>query len=121
MYEIQQWVEYMTFDGESPMAAGTQGGMAVMNGSWKYILALAMRVGLRRIGSEYYADEYRRYALMSRNYGDNRKSTRIACSANNLAFHWTETLMKQAARYMDSLIVALLYDPNRLMGQRFLY
>jgi alpha-N-arabinofuranosidase len=51
---------------------------------------------------EYYADEYRRYATYVRNFGDN-KIHKIACGASEGDYHWTETLMKQAAKYMDSL------------------
>jgi len=48
-------------------------------------------------------------ATYVRNYGDN-KIHKIALRAlTNLTLHWTETLMKQAARSMGFHIVALHY------------
>src|SRR5690606_10533178 len=52
--------------------------------------------------AEYYADEYRRYSTYVRNYGDNRLY-RIAGGANVDDYHWTEVLMREAARLMDGI------------------
>jgi alpha-N-arabinofuranosidase len=103
VHEMQQWVEYMTFDGESPMA-----NLRRANGREKPWKLTYFGVGNENWGCggnmrpEYYADEYRRYATYVRNFGDNIIH-KIACGASEGDYHWTETLMKQAARYMDSL------------------
>ncbi|QGQ96054.1 alpha-N-arabinofuranosidase [Paenibacillus psychroresistens] len=103
VHEMQQWVEYMTFDGESPMA-----NLRRANGQDKPWKLTYFGVGNENWGCggnmrpEYYADEYRRYATYVRNFGDN-KIHKIACGASDSDYHWTETLMKQAAKYMDSL------------------
>lgn len=103
VHEMQQWVEYMTFDGESPMA-----NLRRANGRDKPWKLTYFGVGNENWGCggnmrpEYYADDYRRYATYVRNFGDN-KIHKIACGANEGDHHWTETLMKQAAKYMDSL------------------
>lgn len=51
---------------------------------------------------DYYANEYRRYAVYCRNYGDN-KLFKVACGPNNDDYRWTETLMRMAGRDMDAL------------------
>lgn len=103
VYEMQQWVEYMTFDGESPMASLRQANGREEPWKVKYF-----GVGNENWGCggnmrpEYYADEYRRYATYVRNYGGN-KIYKIACGANAEDYHWTEVLMREAGRFMDGL------------------
>lgn len=101
--EMQEWVEYMTFDGESPMADWRrQNGRAE---PWKLTY---FGVGNENWGCggnmrpEYYADLYRHYQTYVRNYGGN-KIYRIACGANSGDYRWTEVLMREAARFMDGL------------------
>lgn len=101
--EMAQWVEYMTFDGESPMADWRRA-----NGRdepWKLPF---FGVGNENWGCgghmrpEYYADEYRRYATYVRNFGGN-KVYKIACGANVSDYRWTEVLMREAGRLMNGL------------------
>ncbi|WP_284638214.1 alpha-N-arabinofuranosidase [Paenibacillus silviterrae] len=101
--EMQEWVEYMTFDGESPMA-----DLRRANGREKPWKVAFFGVGNENWGCgghmrpEYYADLYRRYQTYVRNYGDN-KIYKIACGANSFDYHWTEVLMQQAASHMHGL------------------
>ncbi len=101
--EMSEWVEYMTFDGVSPMAQ-----LRTENGREKPWQLKYFCVGNENWGCggnmrpEYYADEYRRYQTYVRNYGDN-KIYRIACGPNGDDYNWTEVLMKNAAPYMDGL------------------
>lgn len=101
--EMQQWVEYMTFDGESPM-----GNLRRKNGRDEPWSLEFFGVGNENWGCggnmrpEYYADLYRHYSTYVRNYGGNRVY-KIACGANTDDFHWTEVLMREAARLMDGL------------------
>ncbi|WP_020617497.1 alpha-N-arabinofuranosidase [Paenibacillus daejeonensis] len=103
VHEMQQWVEYMTFDGESPMANERRANGKEEPWKLKYF-----GVGNENWGCggnmrpEYYADEYRRYATYVRNYGDN-KLTKIACGPNSHDYEWTEVLMRNAGKYMDAL------------------
>lgn len=101
--EMSEWVEYMTFDGESPMAAWRQ-----ENGREKPWKLKYFGVGNENWGCggnmrpEYYADLYRRYQTYVRNYGDNR-IYRIAGGANVDDYRWTEVLMREAGHLMDGL------------------
>jgi alpha-N-arabinofuranosidase len=101
--EMQEWVEYITFDGESPMA-----NLRRANGQDKPWKLKYFGVGNENWGCggnmrpEYYADEYRRYQTYLRNFGENR-IYKIACGPNRDDYHWTEVLMREAGRYMDGL------------------
>ena len=94
--EMQQWVEYMTFDGVSPMA-----DLRSKNGREKPWKLKYFGVGNENWGCggnmtpEYYADQYRRYATYVRNFGDNH-IFKIACGPNGDDFKWTEVLMREA-------------------------
>lgn len=101
--EMQQWVEYMTFDGVSPMA-----DLRRKNGRdqpWKVSF---FGVGNENWGCggnmtpEFYADQYRRYATYLRNFGENRLF-KVACGPNGGDYRWTEVLMKQAGGQMAGL------------------
>ncbi|WP_340022259.1 alpha-N-arabinofuranosidase [Paenibacillus sp. FSL K6-1096] len=101
--EMSEWVEYLTFNGISPMAELRQKNGQEDAWSVKYF-----GVGNENWGCggnmrpEYYADLYRQYQTYVRNYGDN-KIHRIACGANADDYNWTEVLMREATRFMDSI------------------
>ena len=93
--EMSKWVEYITFDGESPMA-----NLRKENGRAKPWKVKFWGVGNENWGCggnmlpEYYADLYRNYATYCRNYGDNRLN-KIAGGANSSDYNWTEVMMKK--------------------------
>ena len=101
--EMAKWVEYMTSDGESPMA-----NLRRENGRDKPWKVKYFGVGNESWGCggemrpEYYADLYRRYQTYARNYGDNRLY-KVASGASDYDYNWTEVLMKNAARHMHGL------------------
>ncbi|GIO30454.1 MULTISPECIES: alpha-N-arabinofuranosidase [Paenibacillus] len=101
--EMSEWVEYLTFGGESPMSA-----LRAENGRNEPWSVTYFGVGNENWGCggnmrpEYYADLYRRYQTYVRNYGDNRIH-RIACGPNAGDYNWMDVVMRQAARYMDSI------------------
>jgi alpha-L-arabinofuranosidase len=101
--EMRQWVEYLTFDGKSPMA-----DLRRANGKEEPWKLKYFGVGNENWGcggnmrAEYYADEYRRYATYVRNFGEN-KIYKIAGGASVDNYHWTEVLMREAANKMDGL------------------
>lgn len=100
--EMSKWVEYMTFDGESPMA-----NLRKKNGREKPWKVELFGVGNENWGCggnmtpEGYAENYRRYATFVRNYGQNRVY-KIAGGANVDDYRWTEVLMKNIPNHMMS-------------------
>ncbi|MEK5260533.1 alpha-N-arabinofuranosidase [Paenibacillus sp. FSL L8-0663] len=116
--EMSEWVEYMTFDGESPMAAWRQ-----ENGREKPWKLKYFGVGNENWGCggnmrpEYYADLYRRYQTYVRNYGENR-IYRIAGGANVDDYRWTEVLMREAGHLMDGLSLHNYTIPGNWEGKR---
>ena len=101
--EMSEWVEYITFGGESPMANWRRKNGR--NEPWKLTY---FGVGNESWGCgghmrpEYYADLYRRYQTYVRNYGGNR-IYKIASGANVADYNWTEVLMKNAHWLMDGI------------------
>ncbi|WP_434578619.1 alpha-N-arabinofuranosidase [Thermoanaerobacterium thermosaccharolyticum] len=101
--EMREWIEYMTFDGESPMA-----NLRASNGRKEPWKLKYFGVGNESWGCggnmrpEYYADLYRRYSTYVRNFGEN-KIFKIACGPNTDDYNWTEVLMREAGKYMDGL------------------
>jgi alpha-L-arabinofuranosidase len=94
--EMSQWVEYITFDGKSPMADLRRANGRAEPWPMKYFGVGNENWGCGgRMTPEYYADLYRRYALYARDYGDNQLY-RIACGASGDDYHWTEVLMAKA-------------------------
>ena len=106
--EMSEWVEYMTFDGVSPMA-----DMRASNGSEKPWKVDYVGVGNENWGCggnmrpEYYGDLYRRYQTYVRNYDNANPISKIACGANADDYHWTEKVLEicfdHGTGYMDGL------------------
>lgn len=101
--EMAKWVEYMTSDGESPMA-----NLRRQNGRDKPWKVKYFGVGNESWGCggemrpEFYADQYRRYATYCRNYNGN-KLFKIASGASDYDYNWTEVLMKNIGSRMHGL------------------
>jgi alpha-N-arabinofuranosidase len=101
--EMQEWVDYITFAGESPMADWRK-----ENGREKPWHLKYFGVGNENWGCggnmrpEYYADQYRNYQTYVRDHGDN-EIFKIACGANIDDYNWTKVLMENAASQMDGL------------------
>ncbi len=101
--EMQEWVEYMTFDGESPMA-----DLRRENGREEPWKVKYWGVGNESWGCggnmkpEYYADLYLRFQTYLRNFSGNRLF-KIACGSYGMRLHWTETLMEKAKDRMHGL------------------
>ncbi len=102
--EISKWVEYVNFDGKSPMTDLRQenGRDAPWNVTYWGIGNENWGCG-GNMRAEYYADLYRRYATFARSYGEHR-IRKIAGGANVDDYNWTEVLMKNIpARMMWGL------------------
>ena len=101
--EMLQWVEYITFDGKSPMA-----DLRRKNGKEEPWKLKYFGVGNENWGCggnmrpEYYADLYRRYASYIHDFGAN-KVFRIAGGPSEDDYKWTEVLMCEAGKFMQGL------------------
>jgi alpha-N-arabinofuranosidase len=101
--EMQDWVEYVTFGGESTVADQRR-----TNGRHEPWHVKYFGVGNENWGcgghmtAAEYAATYRRYQTYVRSYGDNQ-IYKIACGASDFNYEWTETLMREAGRRMDGL------------------
>lgn len=119
--EMSQWVEYLTFDGKSPMSDLRRANGRGEPWKLKYFGVGNENWGCGgRMTAEYYGDEYRRYGLYARNYGENQLY-RIACGARNDDYHWTEVMMAKAGSdqlmggpYMDGLALHYYTSVRRL-------
>lgn len=93
--EVADWVQYVNFDGVSPMS-----NMRNVNGRSKPWGVKFWGVGNEAWGcggnmtAEYYANIYRQYATFMTGWSNNEKLFRIASGANSSDYHWTEVLMK---------------------------
>ena len=101
--EMNEWVEYLTFDGESPMSR-----LRAQNGhkdAWKVDY---FGIGNENWGCggnmrpEHYADLYRNFQTYVRQYGPN-KIFKIAGGPNVDDYNWTDVLMRNAHWLMDGL------------------
>jgi alpha-L-arabinofuranosidase len=101
--EMQQWIEYMNYDGDSELA-----NLRRKNGRedpWgvKYI-----GIGNESWGCggnmrpEYYADLYRQFATYVRNYSGH-EIFRVASGFDQDRYWWTDTVMENAGRFMDGI------------------
>ena len=101
--EMQEWVEYITFDGKSPMA-----DLRRKNGKDTPWRLMYFGVGNENWGCggnmrpEYYADVFRRYQTYVREFSGN-KVYKIACGGYGAETTWTEVLMREAGDLMDGL------------------
>ena len=93
--EMSEWVEYMTFNGVSPMA-----DLRKANGHEEPWTVDYFGVGNENWGCggnmrpEYYGDLYRRYQTYIRNYDSKKPIAKIACGANAEDYHWTDKVME---------------------------
>lgn len=103
--EMSEWVEYMTFDGLSPMSE-----LRKKNGREEPWRVQYFGIGNENWGCggnmrpEYYAYEFNRYNTFVRDYDSvNKHIYRIACGPNNDDYDWTERFMKTARRHMNGI------------------
>ncbi len=110
--EMSEWIEYLTFDGVSPMAE-----LRAKNGHpepWKVDY---FAVGNENWGCggnmtpEQYGMEYRRYQTFIRNYDHNTPIYKVACGANVDDYEWTrgvlETTHKHAPHFLHGFMNGL--------------
>lgn len=93
--EMSEWVEYITFEGVSPMA-----DLRKKNGHEKPWKLDFFGVGNENWGCggnmnpDFYANEYRRYQTYVRNYHPDHPIHKICCGANVDDYEWTSEVLK---------------------------
>lgn len=116
--EMQQWVEYITFEGSSTMA-----DLRRKNGRDKPWRLPYFGVGNENwdcggsMRPEYYADLYRRYQTYVRDLSGNTVF-KIACGPNKADYTWTEVVMREAAPHMDGLSLHYYTLPNEVWSAK---
>ncbi len=99
--ELSDWVQYVNFDGESPMSKLRQenGRKDPWNVHFWGVGNEAWGCG-GNMTAEYYADEYRKYATFMSNWTNSSRLFRIASGASSGDYHWTEVLMKNVPGHL---------------------
>ncbi len=116
--EMSKWVEYLNFDGLSPMTE-----LRKKNGNAQPYHVSFWGVGNESWGcggnmtAEYYSNEYRRYATFAKDYGS-AKLKKIAAGASDFDYHWTETLMKNVGNRMWGLSLHYYTIPTGNWGKK---
>ena len=93
--EMSEWVEYMTFEGVSPMA-----DLRKANGHEAPWTVDYFGVGNENWGcggnmtAEYYANLYRRYQTYVRNYDPKKPIQKICCGSDGYDMEWPDKVMK---------------------------
>jgi alpha-N-arabinofuranosidase len=99
--ELIDWVQYVSFDGKSPMS-----DLRRQNGREKPWKVKFWGVGNEAWGCggnmkpDYYADVYRKYATFMTGWSNETKIFRIASGASSDDYNWTEVLMKNIPHNM---------------------
>jgi alpha-L-arabinofuranosidase len=100
--EMRDWIEYMTYDGDSKLA-----NLRRANGREEPWKIKYFGVGNENWGCggnmrpEYYADLYRRFATYCRDLSGNRL-VRVACGPGGFDQNWTRVMMERAAGHMQA-------------------
>lgn len=100
--EMSEWVEYITFEGVSPMA-----DLRKVNGHEKPWKLSYFGVGNENWGCggnmnpDYYANEYRRYQTYVRNYYPDHPISKICCGPNVDDYDWTSGVLKTAFNHCE--------------------
>ena len=102
--EMNEWVEYMTFDGVSPMAE-----LRAENGHKEPWKIKYFGVGNESWGCggnmdpEYYGNLFKRYNTYVRDYDSSYHINRIACGPNGNDYHWTKQVMDKVKNHANGL------------------
>ena len=103
--EMAQWVEYMTSDGDTPMAR-----LRRQNGRDKAWHVKYFGIGNEAWGCggnmtpEYYSNEFRKFNTYLRDQNGN-KLFRIASGASDYDYNWTRVLMQNIGERMQGISV----------------
>lgn len=117
--EMSEWVEYMTFDGVSPMAE-----LRKKNGREKPWKVDFFGVGNESWGCggnmdpEYYGCLFKRYNTYCRDYNRGEHIERIACGPNAGDYHWTKEVMDKVKNHANGLSLHYYTLPTGNWGKK---
>lgn len=100
--EMSEWVEYITFNGVSPMA-----DLRAKNGHKEPWKLTYFGVGNENWGCggnmnpDFYANEYRRYQTYVRNYDESNPIYKVCCGANVADYEWTSEVLKTCFNHCE--------------------
>jgi alpha-L-arabinofuranosidase len=101
--EMMEWVEYMTFDGNSEMA-----NLRKQNGRLEPWKIKYFGVGNENWGcggnmtAEYYADLYKKFSTYVKNYPGSQIK-KVACGPGDWNTHWMDVVLKNAGQRLDAI------------------
>ncbi len=101
--EMSDWVEYMTFDGDSTLAQQREA-----NGRKEPWKVPFLGIGNEnwgcggRMTPEYYSDLYRRFSVYARDWSGN-KLTRVAAGPGGTRLNWLDVLSKRVRRGVQGI------------------
>lgn len=116
--EMKDWIEYMTFAGESELA-----NLRRVNGRDEPWSIKFFGIGNESWGcggnmtADYYSDLYRRFQTYATNYSGNRLY-KIASGMYDVRYDWTETLMREAGSMMDAISLHYYTIPGEGWGDK---
>ncbi|MBR1864627.1 MAG: alpha-N-arabinofuranosidase [Ruminococcus sp.] len=102
--EMAEWIEYMTFDGISPMAE-----LRRKNGREKPWKLKYFGIGNESWGCggnmrpEFYSDKYKQYQCFCKNYSGNQLY-KVACGPSDKDYNWTEVLLSNVTSQQTQAI-----------------
>ncbi|MBM7570847.1 alpha-N-arabinofuranosidase [Aquibacillus albus] len=114
--EMQEWVEYLTFDGVSPMAK-----LRKKNGRDKPWKLKYFGIGNENWGCggkmrvEHYADKYRNYQTYVKDLSGN-EIYKIACGPQEADYHWMEVMMREGmdrTEPVQDAVIENIWDYHR--------
>lgn len=114
--EMQEWIEYLTFDGESPMAR-----LRRKNGREEPWKLKYFGIGNENWGCggkmrvEYYADKYRNYQTYVKDLSGN-EIYKIACGPQEADYHWMDVMMREGMDRItpvEDAIIENIWDYHR--------
>lgn len=117
--EMSEWVEYMTFDGVSPMA-----DLRKQNGREKPWKVDYFGVGNESWGCggnmdpEYYGCLFKRYNTYCRDYKQGEHIQRIACGPNSGDYHWTREVMDKVKHHANGISLHYYTVPTGNWGHK---
>jgi alpha-L-arabinofuranosidase len=93
--ELMDWVQYVNFDGISPMSVRRKTDGRIEPWAVKYwgLGNEAWGCG-GNMRAEYYADFFRQYSTFMTDWSNSTKLFRIASGAQSSDYHWTEVMMR---------------------------
>lgn len=116
--EMQDWIEYMTYGGDSKLA-----NLRRENGREEPWKIKFFGIGNESWGcggnmtAEFYANQYRRFQTYAKDYSGN-DLYKIASGWSDDRYEWTETLMEKAGRMMDAISLHYYTIPGPSWGNK---